>query len=390
VSNLGDGIALAAGPLLVASQTDSPVLVAMAALLQRLPWLLFGLPAGVIADRLDRRTIVVTANVMRAAVLAVLAVTIASDAVNVAVVLTTMFVLGTAEAFADITTGTLVPMVVAADDLTLANARLTFGTITLNHLSGPPLGAFLFAVGMAWPSAAQAVTCGLAAVLVGRLASSTPARAEGRQRPTHEIAEGARWLWRHGPIRTLTLTVTAFNITFGAAIAILVLYARERLGADEIGFGLITTASAVGGVIGTVAYTRLERSIGMANIMRAGLIIETLTHLTLATTRSLAMVLVVFTVFGAHEAAWGTTVVTVRQRAVPEELQGRVGSVYMVGLMGALVIGNALGGVIADMWGITAPFWFAFVGSTLILLTIWRQLATITRTPTIGRPVVAT
>jgi predicted MFS family arabinose efflux permease len=74
---------------------------------------------------------------------------------------------------------------------------------------------------------------------------------------------------------------------------------------------------------------------------------------------------------------------TVRMRAVPMEFQGRVGSVYVVGLFLGLVIGQALGGVIADRWGLTAPFWFAFVGSGITLALVWRQLASIAH---VGEP----
>src|SRR3954462_10680259 len=128
-SNLGDGLALAAGPLLVASQTSDPVPIALAALLQRLPWLLFGLYAGVLADRLDRRVLVVVAEILRTIVLVVLSITIITGAVNVAVVLVAMFLLGPAETFTDITTNTILPMVVEPSDLGLANARLMTGFI---------------------------------------------------------------------------------------------------------------------------------------------------------------------------------------------------------------------------------------------------------------------
>ena len=380
VSNLGDGIALAAGPLLVASQTGDPLLVALAGLLQRLPWLLFGLYAGVIADRHDRRLIVVAVNVARAVVLAVLALSIVTDVVGVGIVLAAMFLLGTAETFADITTGTLLPMLVDTRDLGVANARINVGLITLNQLVGPPLGAFLFAAGMVWPSIAQTITCAGGAVLMSRIAV---AAVERTGEPSHlraEIVEGVRWLWHHPPIRTLTLTVVFFNVTFGAAISVLVLYAERRLGAGPVAYGLLATASAVGGVIGSSAYGWLERHVGMANIMRAGLIIETLTHLTLATTQTLGVALAIFVVFGMHEAAWGTTVTTVRQRSVPTELQGRIGGVYMVGLQGGLVVGAAVGGVLAQIWGVTAPFWFAFVGSAVILVLIWRRLSLIMQT----------
>jgi MFS family permease len=380
ISNIGDGIAVAAGPLLVASQTNDPLLVALAGLLGRLPWLLFGLHAGVIADRHDRRLIVVAVNLVRAAVLALLAISIATGVVSVAVVLVSVFVLGTAETFADITTSTLLPMMLEPGDLGVANARLGFGQITLNQLVGPPVGAFMFAAGMVLPWVAQVITAALGAVLIARIVVAPPERSAERSRARTEIAEGVRWLWHHPTIRTLTLTVVFFNITFGAALSIEVLYAIEHLDSGEFGFGLLMTASAVGGVIGTTLYGWLERTMGLANIMRAGLIIETLTHLTLANTHTLGVAMAILAVFGVHEAAWGTTVVTVRQRAVPKELQGRIGGVYMMALQGGLVVGAAIGGVVAKVWGVTGPYWFAFAGSALILVVIWPRLSQIART----------
>ncbi len=157
VGNLGDGIGLAAGPLLVASQTHDPILVALAGLLQRLPWLLLGLYAGVLADRVDRRLLVIVVDLLRAAVLAVLTVTLLTGHVDVVVVLVTMFLLGTAEVFVDTTSGTLLPMVVARADLGIGNARLMAGGLTMNQLVGPAVGATLFAAGMAWPFVVQAV-----------------------------------------------------------------------------------------------------------------------------------------------------------------------------------------------------------------------------------------
>ncbi len=377
LTNLGDGMAFSAGPLLVASQTSDPLLVAAAGLLQRLPWLLFGLQAGVLADRLDRRTIMVSANLVRAGILGLLATTIATDVVSVTVVLVAMFALGTAETLVDVTAGTLLPMIVEPTDLGVANARLSMGHITLNQLAGPPLGALLFAAGMVSPFVAQALLVTFGAFILTRISFGHTPNGRPAGSAWVDIAEGARWLWDHAALRTLTLTVLAFNVTFGATIAIEVLYAQQRLGLGEVGFGLMLTASAIGGLAGSGAYGRLERRLGMANLMRIGLIIETTTHLTLALTRTPWIALAILVVFGVHESVWGITVSTIRQRAVPTELQGRVGSVYMLALMGGLVIGSALGGIIARTWGITAPFWFAFVGSIVILARIWRQLVNI-------------
>jgi MFS family permease len=374
ISNLGDGITLAAGPLLVASQTKDPLLVAMAVLLQRLPWLLFGLYAGVIADRLDRRRVVVTVDLMRTVVLAVLAVTIVTGWVNIAVVLVVMFLLGTAETFADTTSSTLVPMLVDKADLGIANSRLIAGFVTVNQLAGPPIGAALFAAGMAWPFASEAVCVMLGAVLVAKLTLAPHRREVEPGQVRRDIVEGLRWLWHHAAMRTLALTIILFNVTFGAAWSVLVLYATERLGLGAIGFGLVTTVGAFGALLGTVIYGTLEQHFRLGNIMRVGLLIETFTHLTLAITTSPWVAMPVFFVFGAHAAVWGTTSSAVRQRAVPMEFQGRVASVYMMGMMGGLVVGSAIGGVIAQHAGLAAPFWFAFVGSAILLAVIWRQL----------------
>jgi MFS family permease len=376
VSNAGDGIALSAGPLLVASQTRDPLLVSMALLAQVLPALLFGFVAGAAADRVDRRRIVVGINLGRATVLAVLAATIASGTVNIAVVLATLFILGTAETFADVASSSLLPRVVPRADLGIANARMQGAQLLTNQLLTPPIGAFLFAVGMAIPFATNAACFALGSLLVSRVVASRALEPdEPHERPSlrADMAEGLRWLVGHKPMRTLALTILAFNVTFGAAWSVLVLYASERLGMDAVGFGLITTAIALGGLIGAATYGRLAAAFSLGNIMRVGLVIETFTHLTLALTQSPAVALVTMVVFGAHAFIWGTTATTVRQRAVPDGLLGRVTGVYTVGMMGGIAVGTPIGGLLARQFGITAPFWFGFVGSAVLVVILWRQ-----------------
>ena len=374
VTNLGDGITLAAGPLLVASQTRSPLAVAMAVFLQRLPWLLFGLYAGVVADRFDKRAIIIATGLVRVAILLLLTASILTRSVDVAVVLAALFLFGVTEAFGDTTSATLLPMLVGQQDLGIANARAMTGLVVWNQLVGPPVGAVLFAAGMALPFVSESV-CVLAGLLLLRRVRLPAHGARGRgARVGAEIREGWNWLRAHAAVRTLAITIFTFNITFGAAWSVLVLYSRERLGMGAAGFGLISAALAAGGLLGTASYGWLERHLRLGVIMRGGLIIETLTHLALALTRWAWFALIVFAVFGAHASVWGTTSTSVRQRAVPAQFQGRVGSVYLTGVVGGIVIGSALGGLAASVWGITAPFWFAFAGSALILALIWRSL----------------
>jgi predicted MFS family arabinose efflux permease len=382
-SNLGDGLELAAAPLLVASLTRDPRLVALATLLQRLPWLVFGLPAGVLADRLDRRLVVAVVDLTRAVMLGLLALSVLTHTVTVALVLVAMFLLGIAEVFADSASATLPPMLVPRADLALANGRIYAGFATVNQMVGPPVGAALFALAMPAPFAVQAVLVALGALLISRVRLPRDADAEAdsdvavhvERRPMrHDVAEGFRWAARHPAVRTLTLTIFIFNITFGAAWSILVLYAKERLGMGSVGFGLLATSAAVGGLVGTTSYGWITRRVSLGDLMKVGLVIETFTHLALALTTSPVLALGIFFVFGAHAFIWGTTSVTVRQRAVPQALQGRVGAVNGLGVYGGLVLGAALGGLIAGRWGITAPFWFAFVGSAVFVAAIWSQL----------------
>jgi MFS family permease len=380
VTNLGEGITLAAGPLLVASETHDPLAVAMAALLQRLPWLLFGLYAGVVADRLNRRTIMIVTGLVRAAILVLLTVSILTRRVDIAVVLAALFLFGVNEAFGDTTTTTLLPMLVEKPDLGIANSRALTGVIVWNQLAGPPVGAALFAAGRALPFISETVCVLAGVVLISRVRLPLHGARARHARVRDDIREGWRWLWAHAAVRTLAITIFTFNVTFGAAWSVLVLYARERLGMGALGFGLITTAMAVGGLLGTASYGWLSRHLRLGVIMRGGLIIETLTHLALALTRWAWFALIIFVIFGAHAFIWGTTSTTVRQRAVPSQFQGRVGSVYLTGVVGGIVIGSGLGGLIASVWGITAPFWFAFAGSALILAVIWRSLLEIAHT----------
>jgi MFS family permease len=377
VTNLADGITLAAGPLLVASQTHNPLAIAMAALLQRVPWLMFGLYAGVVADRINRRAIVITTGLARMVILLLLTASILTHRVDTAVVLAALFLFGVNETFGETTTTTLLPMLVGKRDLGIANSRAVTGVIVWGQMAGPPIGAALFAVGMALPFMGETVCVLAGVILIFQVRLPAHVKRAQPARIREDIREGWRWLWAHPPVRTLAITIFTFNITFGAAWSVLVLYARQRLGMSELGFGLITTAMAAGGLLGTASYGWLERHVSLGVIMRTGLIVETLTHLALALTRSAWFALIVFAIFGAHAAIWATTSTSVRQRAVPPEFQGRVASVYLTGVVGGIVIGSAIGGLVASAWGITAPFWFAFAGSAVILALIWRSLAQI-------------
>lgn len=375
VGNIGDGIALAAGPLLVASQTRNPALIAAAAMASRVPNLFIGLFAGALADRVDRKRLVIVANLLRAVVLGGLILTIVTGWVSIWAVLVALLLVGTAEQFADSGTRAVLPMIVPKADLGIGSARQMAGYLVANELLGPPIGAFLFAVGMAAPFGAQAAAVLLAAWLFTRVELPTRgSQAKPDQHIGRDIAEGLRWIWGNKPVRTLSLIIFIFNLTWGAPWGILVLWAQDQLGVGAVGYGLLSTAIGLGGILAVLSYDWLEKRVSLATLMKACLTLEVLLHLALANTRHEWLALVLMFVFGSYAFVWGSVSNAVRMRATPMAYQGRVSSVYFFGLTSGLLVGQFLGGLIATRWGVAAPFWFAFVGAGVTLLLVWRQL----------------
>ncbi|WUJ74112.1 MFS transporter [Kribbella soli] len=375
ISNLGDGAMAAAGPLLVASITREPAAVGAAAFIQQLPWLLFALFSGVLVDRLDRRLMIVAADTFRAIVLVALGAAVLLDTSPLWAIYLALFLLGTAETLADNASGALLVTAVPKEHLGKANSRLFASATVLQQLGGPPLGALLFAAGAGIPLVFDAVTFGAAAALIARVAVRPPlADHSTRAAVWHEVHEGVRWLWQHSGVRTLALSILVMNITFCAAFATWVLFARERLGLTETQFGLLISVGAVGGVLGMPAYHFLEPRVGSVTLLRAGLVIETTVHLVLALTRNPWVAGATMAVFGVHAVVWGIVSTTTRQLVTPDALMGRVNSVYLLASVGGAAIGSALGGVLAQRFGLAAPFAIAFVAMVLMTAVAWRPL----------------
>lgn len=379
-ANLADGVLLAAGPLLVTAITTAPAAVAGAVLAQRLPWLLFSLLAGEVVDRTDRRRLMIVGHVVRALLLAVLVAAVLGDQLTLVLVYAVLFLLGTAETFADNAGSTLVAAIVPSHRLGTANSRLVGTRIVSNQLAGPPLGAFLFAVGVAVPFTVEVALFALAAVCVARLPNDTSIMTAARGEPLRRrLAAGARFLRGNPAVRRLAIVIALFNVTFGATYSILVLYAFERLGLGEAGFGLLLSASAVGGLAGAAVFPRLEARFSYATLLRAGLVVESATHLLLGATTSVGVAGAVLVVFGVHEATWGSLSNTIRLRATPTELQGRVNGIYLLAVFGPMSLGAVLGGAVAEAFGLLSVFWVGGAGASLTTVWAWRGLADLSR-----------
>ena len=272
VSNLGDGVTLVAGPLLAASLTRDPRLVAGLVVAQRLPWLLFSLVSGALVDRLDRRRVMVTVDAARSVAVGLLGLAVLADAASLPLLYAVFFALGTAETLFDNAAVSILPAVVPRAQLARANGRLLGAQMVANELVAPPLGGLLFATAAAVPflldAGSFAAAAAMAAAMGGRFRVERP---EGAAPTTlrAEIAEGVRWLARHRLLRILAVAIALMNFTLSAALSIFVLYAQERLGLGPVGYGALLASLAVGGITASLVAARIIGWLGPATVLRS-------------------------------------------------------------------------------------------------------------------------
>lgn len=376
-SNVADGIFWIALPLLAIRLTDSPALVAGVALASRLPWLLFALVAGALADRLDRRRTMILVDLFRAGLLGALALATAAGVANLGLLYLVAFTLGVAETLFDTSAQSIMPNLVDREKLSRANGRLYAVELTMNQFVGPPLGGFLAAagIGLAFGTGAAAYLLA-AAALVTIHGAFRPVREGPPTRIHEDIAEGLRYLFRHPLLRVLALMVGISNLASTAVFSVFVLYAVAPgpLGLDEVGFGVLGTSLAVGSLVGSFLVERLERRLGRANLLAVSMTINASTLLIPVITTSVPVIFVVWLVAGAIGIGWNVVTVSLRQRIVPDALLGRVNATYRLLAWGTMPVGAALGGLVGEAWGLPAVFWL--FGGLQVALVLGRLVVT--------------
>ncbi|WP_406044841.1 MFS transporter [Micromonospora sp. NBC_00898] len=374
MSALGSGMATVAAPLFVASRTDDPLTVSAASAVAWLPWLLFALPGGVLVDRVDRRRLMVVIDWVRVAALAVLTAAIVTGRAGVALLYAVLFVVNAGEVVFRTAGQAMLPTLVPRSLLERANGWLGGGTTLTQGMIAGPLGGLLFVLAASIPFGVNGATYALSAVLIGLVGGSyrgAPASG-GRHSVRVEVVEGFRWLLSQRLLRTMTFLIGLLNLTLTAAMAVLVLLATRRLGLGSVGYGVLFTCMAVGGLLGSVVGDRLVARITATWTIRVGLLIEAGLHLALAASRSAVVIAVALFAFGVHGALWNMVSNSLRQRLTPAALQGRVGSTTLFIAAGGNCLGALLGGLVAARFGLTAPYWVGFVVAVAVTAVTWR------------------
>jgi MFS family permease len=374
LSNLADGLVKIALPLVAVTLTESPGLVAGVTLAVTLPWLVFALPAGALADRVDRRVAMVTANVVRAAAVAVLAVALVlgleSSAAAIWAVYLVALLLGTAETMYDTCAQSILPQVVSRDRLPRANGRLIAAELTANEFVGPPLGGLLVAAAMA---AAFATPAALWAAAVGALLLLRGGYSVPRAEPTtlrSDVAEGLHYLWRHRLLRTLATMTGLFNFATNATFAVFVLYAvgpDSAMGLTEVAYGLLFATLAAGSLVGALLADPIIRRLGRSQSLWLGILGGVGTVGVAALTTNPLVIAAAFLIGGLTNALWNVVAVSLRQRITPDRILGRINSSYRLVAWGTRPLGAAAGGLLGELLGLRAVF---AVAAGLILATL--------------------
>lgn len=377
LSNLADGVFQIALPLVTLGVTRDPAAFATVTVALRLPWLFFALPAGALADRLDRRRTMFLVNLGRAALIGALALALASGTETLWLLCAVALALGVGETLFDTAAQSIVPNMVDADGLSRANGTLYAVELTMNQFVGPLLGGLIVGLTATGALAGSAAAYLCAAVALAHIAGSfRPERTGPPTRIRHDVVEGARYLFSHRLLRTMALLTGISNLTATAMLTMLPLYAIAPgpMGLSEPGYGILLTAGAAGAFAGSFAAPMVERAMGRARAMLVAYVLFCLAAAAPGINPSVALVGAASALGGAGAMVWNVITVSLRQRIAPDHLLGRVNAGYRLLAWGSMPLGALLAGVLGDLFGVRAVFLIAgggaLLGLPLLLTTI--------------------
>jgi MFS family permease len=389
-ANLADGVFQVALPLLAVQLTRSPLLVAGVAVAARLPWLLAPV-AGALADRLDRRQTMVRVNLVRTVLLGGLALAVAADLATLVMLYAVALLLGFAETLFDTSDQSLLPAIVRRQDLTRANSLLFAVELVANTFVGPPLGGLLAAAGLAvalgLPAVAYLAGAGCVALIAG---SFRPAVTAQPARLRDDVAEGARFVWRHPVLRPLAIMLGVQNMANAAvfsSVFVLFAVAPGPMGLSKSGFGILFAGLGVGAVLGTWLAVPAERRLGRVPTLALSVGLSGVGLAAPAVTTSPVLVGASLVVSGLGMMLWNVVTVSLRQRITPDRLLGRMNASYRLVGWGTMPIGALLGGALAGWLGLRPTFLVAAVIVLGVLVGFrWVTEEAVTRAEAVEAP----
>jgi MFS family permease len=342
-------------PLLAAILTRDPVLIAGITISTRLPWLLFSIFTGAIADRMDRRKLMIGADIVRMVIVGVLGASILLDAVAIWQLYVCAFLLGICETLHVNAAQAFIPAVVRQDQLLPANARFASAQIVSTQFIGPPLGVAMFNAAHALPFVADAVTFAGSAGLIAAIPDE-----HAVEKPTtrfrDDVLDGLRYLRDHKALRRLTEILAFVNFFYFAAISLLVLYNDEILGGSDITFTALSVSAAVGTVISRFFIQRLADAKGTTTTMVISMWLWAIATTVMALTSNSSIAIASNAVLGIGTGLWLSLNTTLRQQLTPSRMLGRMNAASRTVSWGIVPFGAAFGGFAARFLGLRGPF----------------------------------
>lgn len=369
VSRFGDALRTAALPLLAVTLTSDSFLIALVTACGYVPWILFGLLGGALADRVDQRRAMWAVDLVRAALVAAFAVVVGTGHASLPLLMALAFVLTALGTLFDNAATALLPSLVPSAALGSANARVMTGQQIAGSFLAAPLVPVLLAVSLAAPYGVDAASYVLAAALVASLRPTAPERAARKPGATlrAEVAEGLRAMWADRVLRGLCVATTVCNIGMGALIATLVLDVTGWLGAGRSGYAATVTAygagSAAGGLLARPLVRRLGRirSVLLAGAVQAGCLVA------IGSVRALGATVAAMALFGVLGMVWNVNLATLVQERAPAAMLGRVSAAFRTVAVAGAPLGALMGGAAAGVWGLNTP---ALLASGLFLAAV--------------------
>ncbi|MGH1504559.1 MAG: MFS transporter [Acidimicrobiales bacterium] len=379
VSNLGDGIRFVALPLLALRLTDDARLVALVSASILLPWLVFGPIGGALADRVDRRRLMLTGHLGRAVAVGGLAVAVALDQASIPMLVAAAIVLGIGELLADSSAHAAVPQLVEDHQLERANGRLIATVTVCDQLVGPMVGAAVFVVAASGPFAIDAVSFLLAAILLSTVRRPLQGPRSGPSEPFRDaLVGGFRFVAGNPLLRGLAIVTPMNNFGINVSFGVLVILIRTELDASEQAFGVILALAAGGGVLGSMAAPRLVDRFGRTKVMMVAPVTFVAAYLILAAAPSPWIAAAGLLVAHLGIVGFNIPARSLRQSITPDDVLGRVTAVFQTVGYSAGMAGALLGGLITEATSAkTANLTAAGIGLVawaLLALTVARHL----------------
>ncbi|GLY64044.1 MFS transporter [Amycolatopsis taiwanensis] len=375
IGNLADGIGKVAFPLLATTLTHDPVQIGALSATQFAPWLLFGLLAGALVDRVDRRRAMLLANVGRSVVIGLTTIGVWTGSISIWLVYVAAMLLGTAETIAESAGNALIPAVAGQDRLESANSKFQAAEILGQVFLGGPVGSATFALFAAFPFLLNSAGFVVAAVLLlGLTGRYRPNEGAAPTKLRADLVDGLKWLARAPLLRRLVIIGGLTALTGELAQAQLVLYALDDLQLSNATFGLFAFVGGIGGLAGAALAPRLVTLTGRKPVLIGGIGVCGLAFAGMGLFRQPVVAAVLFGVFAGSVVAVNVVLATARHALVPGELLGRVLGAWRTVVWGAIPVGALLGGGLTRLLG-SAGATFAVSGFLQVALAGFAVLA---------------